>query len=233
VHGRLDFLNAIAYSCDVYFYELVRKRGLSSRILSEYAHRFGLGQRTGTGLPGEIPGLVPNPDYKKEEMGQDWRTGDTLNMVIGQGFLTATVMQVAQYTGVVATDGDVIEPNMVRKIAWPEDMHREPTLMKRRVRRHLDLPEELKQAQKGMRLAVTAEDGTAAILRQLPTSAAGKTGSAQHLRGRPTHAWFTAYAPYENPRFVCTALVTEGGWGSQTAGPIVVSILKAALESDI
>lgn len=233
VHGRLDFLNAIAYSCDVYFYELVRKRGLSSRILAEYAHRFGLGELTGTGLPGEIPGLVPNPDFKKEEMGEDWRTGDTLNMVIGQGFLTATVMQVAVYTGVVATDGDVIEPNVVRKIAWPEHMHREPTLMDRKVRRHLDLSTALTQVRRGMRLAVTTKNGTAAILRELPTSAAGKTGSAEHLRGHPTHAWFTAFAPYENPRFVCTALVTEGGWGSRTAGPICVKVLKAALDSDI
>lgn len=232
-HGRLNFHEAIAHSCDVYFYELVRKRGLSSRILAEYAHLFGMGQYTGLGLPGEIPGLVPNPDYKKEEFGVDWRLGDTLNMVIGQGYLSATVMQVAVATGAVATDGDVLEPEIVRKIAWPHHMQREPTLVERSVKRHLDLPDELKEVRRGMRMAVTAENGTAAILRQLSTSAAGKTGSAQHLRGRPTHAWFTAFTPYEKPRFVCTALVTEGGWGSQTCGPICVKLLQAAVNSDI
>ncbi len=232
-HGRVNFYEGIAHSCDVYFYELVRKRGLSSRILADYAHRFGMGQYTGIGLPGETPGLVPNPDYKKEERGEDWRLGDTLNMVIGQGFLSSTVLQVAVATGVVATGGDVLEPEIVRKIAWPHHMSRDPTLVQRSVRRHLDLPEELKEVRRGMRLAVTAKNGTAAILRQLSTSAAGKTGSAEHLRGHPTHAWFTAFAPYDEPRFVCTALVTEGGWGSETCGPICVKILQAALNSDI
>lgn len=229
-HGRLDFYQAIAESCDVYFYELVRKSGLTSSAIANYARQFGLGEPTGLGLTGSACGLVPTKEYKRSKTSEDWRSGDTLNMVIGQGYLSATPLQVAVATAVVATDGDVIQPSVVRKIAWPHDMHRPPTTFERKVRRHLQLkPGTLATVRAGMRRAVTDRNGTAHLLDALPFSCAAKTGSAEHDKRLPTHAWITAFAPSTKPRFVATVLVSEGGYGSSTAGPVARDILAAAM----
>ncbi len=229
-HGRIDLYTAIAQSCDVYFYELVRKQGLTSQAIAEYARQFGFGELPGIGLTGAACGLVPTKEYKLSKAGDNWRTGDTLNMVIGQGYLSATPLQVAVATAVVAADGDVIEPQLVRKIAWPDHMRRPPSLTERKVRRHMQLKSNtLSIVRRGMRLGVLTKHGTGHILDSLPFSCAAKTGSAEHRDDRPPHAWMTAFAPYDKPRFVVTVLVSEGGYGSSTAGPVVASILKAAM----
>ncbi len=233
VHGVVDFYKAVSQSCDVYFYELVRRQGLSSSTIGEYARMFGYGEDPGIGLPGTQEGLVPDGEWKLERRNTSWRTGDTLNMVIGQGYLLATPLQVAIATGVVATDGDVIQPTLVKKIVWPEHMKRPPTESERKIRRHIETTYEntLGEVRKGMRLAVTGEKGTAHILAKLPFACAGKTGSAEHDKRRNAHAWFTAYAPYDNPRFVVVALITEGGYGSSTAGPVAMAMLRTAMET--
>ncbi len=229
-HGRVDFYRAIAESCDVYFYEMVRKSGLTSSAIANHARLFGFGEPTGLGLTGSACGLVPTKQYKRSNTGEDWRSGDTLNMVIGQGYLSATPLQVAIATAVVASDGEVIEPTVVRKIAWPHHMHREPTTCERKVRRHLELkPDTLATVRAGMRRAVTYRNGTARLLDALPFSCAAKTGSAEHDKRLPTHAWITTFAPYSNPRFVVTVLVSEGGYGSSTAGPVARDILATAM----
>jgi penicillin-binding protein 2 len=231
-HGPVAFYQAMAQSCDVYFYELVRKNGLTSTMISEYARQFGFGQRPGLDLASSVAGLVPNQEYKKNKTGEPWLTGDTLNMVIGQGWLLATPLQVAIATAAVATEGELIEPTVVRKISWPTHMQREPTLSQRKVVRRIQIkPETLQTVAKGMRTAVTSDSGTAKLFNTLPFTVAGKTGSAQHIPGKPPHAWMTAYAPYDKPRFVVTVLVTEGGHGSSTAGPPSVKILQAAMSA--
>jgi penicillin-binding protein 2 len=232
IHGRVDFNKAIAESCDVYFYELVRKQGLSSNAIGYHARLFGFGDDPGLGLTGSASGLVPDAQYKLDKKDDRWRTGDTLNMVIGQGYLVATPLQVAVATAVVATDGDVIEPSLVRKIAWPSHMNREPTLYGRKLRRHLELkPKTLERVRHAMRLTVAQRKGTAHLLADLPFKCAGKTGSAEHDKRLKPHAWFTAFAPYDNPRFVVTVLISEGGYGSSTAGPVAKSILAAAMKA--
>ena len=231
-HGRVDFYKAIVQSCDVYFYELVRKQRLTSNAIGHHARLFGFGEDPGLGLTGGARGLVPDAQYKLDKKDDSWRTGDTLNMVIGQGYLLATPLQVAIATAAVATDGEVIEPGLVRKIAWPSHMRREPTLYDRKVRRHLELkPTTLERVRHGMRLAVARRRGTAHLLADLPFKCAGKTGSAEHDKRLKPHAWFTAFAPYDHPRFVVTVLISEGGYGSSTAGPAAKSILAAAMKA--
>ncbi|NPV47349.1 MAG: penicillin-binding protein 2 [Armatimonadetes bacterium] len=227
-HGSLSFREAIAQSCDVYFYELVRSAGLGPDVIGEYARRFGFGERSGLDLPGEIAGFVPDRDWKRAERGERWWTGDTLNMVIGQGYTTCTPLQVAMATAAVANGGDLLEPHLVRKISWPDHLGLEPTVYQRRVRRHLPLkPDTLKIVMEGMRLAVTSEHGTGHGMAGLPVQVAGKTGSAEHIGGRPTHAWFTCVAPYHEPRYAITVFVSEGGHGSTTAAPAARKILAA------
>lgn len=230
-HGPMNFYQAIAHSCDVYFYELVRKEGLSAGDIGDYAKLFGFGELTGLGLTSEYPGLVPSPEWKQENRGgEGWWTGDSLNMVIGQGFLQATPLQVALATGVVATDGDLLQPQLVRKIVWPHHTGRPDRLIVQKVRRHLKLkPDTLARVRHGMLLAVNSHDGTAKLFQGCPFTVAAKTGSAEHDKRLRTHAWMTAFAPYEKPRFVATAIITQGGYGSETAGPVVKRTLEAAM----
>jgi len=229
-HGWLNLWEAIAQSCDVYFYELVRKVGTTSDAIAQYARMFGLGESTNCGLPGEADGLVPDREWKADVRDEDWYTGDTLQMAIGQSFLRVTPLQMAVMTAAIANGGSVIQPRIVRKIEWPDYLGRAPTLFKTRVVRRLDVsPEHLKIVQQGMRRAIVSEHGTAHHLARSGLPLAGKTGSAQHRLDRPTHAWFVCYGPYDNPRFACSVLVTEGGHGSEVAAPVALSVMKAAL----
>lgn len=229
-HRRLDFLWAIAKSCDVYFYELVRKGGLTSEAIAKYARAFGLGESTNCGLPAEVDGLVPDRTWKLDEKGEGWWTGDTLQFVIGQSFLTVTPLQMTVATAAIANGGKVLKPQLVRKIVWPAHVRRGPTIYKAQVTREVKAaPESLKMVRDGMRLAVTAEKGTAHNLADPNLPLAGKTGSAQSYLDRQTHAWFVCYAPDDHPRFACAVLVTEAGYGSTAAAPIAAKVMGAAL----
>jgi penicillin-binding protein 2 len=225
-HKSLDLREAMAQSCDVYFYELTRQAGLGPGDLARYARIFGLGQPTGIDLPEELEGLVPSPEWKKNTYGVNWWNGDTLNMVIGQGATTVTPLQMARACAAVANGGHLVRPHLVRRIVWPEQLHLPPTVQGRVVDATLEVrPETLQIVREGMRLAVT--HGTAARLREMPVSVAAKTGSAEHLRGRPTHAWFVCFVPYEKPRYAIAVFVSEGGHGGETAAPVAAKIIAA------
>lgn len=227
-HGSLDLRYAIAESCDVYFYESVRQAGLTADDIRHYANMFGFGEKSGLDIPEERPGFVPDPAWKRERYRERWWTGDSLVMVIGQGATTSTPLQVAMATAAVANGGELLQPRLVRKIDWPKHMRLSPTVVTRSVRRRLEVkPETLEVVHDGMRLAVTAKNGTGGGMSGLPVTVAGKTGSAEHIPNRPTHAWFTCLAPSDHPRYVVTVFVSEGGHGSSSAVPAARKILGA------
>ncbi len=229
-NAYLNMWEGIAQSCDVYFYELVRKAGLTSDTIAAWARKFGMDSSTNCGLPGELDGRVPDREWKAQVRDEDWYTGDTLQYVIGQSFLRVTPMQMAVMCAAVANGGQVISPRLVRKIEWPEYLRRGPTLFRAQVINEIECdPEHMKIVQQGMRRAVASESGTARGLGDIGFSVAGKTGSAQFDPEKDTHAWFVCYAPYDEPRFACSVLVTEGGGGSETAAPIAASVMKAAI----
>ncbi|MEA3403548.1 MAG: penicillin-binding protein 2 [Armatimonadota bacterium] len=229
-HGRLNLWGAIGQSCDVYFYELVRKAGTTSDAIAKYARLFGLGESTRCGLPSEAPGLVPDREWKADVRDEDWYTGDTLQFAIGQSFLRVTPLQMAVMTAAIANGGTVISPHLVRKTVWPEYLNRGPTVFKAEVVRQVPVdPANLKIVQQGMRRAVVSRHGTAHALADSGLSLAGKTGSAQVYLDKKTHAWFVCYGPYDDPRFACSVLVTEGGHGSETAAPVALRVMKAAM----
>ncbi len=226
-HGTLDFRAALANSCDVYFYEVVRKSGVTVSDLDEYARMFGLGEKTRIDLPEEIAGLVPNAQWKQQSYGERWWTGDSLNMVIGQGWTTVTPLQMVRVCAAVANGGFLLRPHVVSHIDWPEHFgFSGPTVVTRVVDRTLAVrPGTLQTVREGMRLAVL--HGTAGELRNFPMAVAGKTGSAEHLSNRPPHAWFICFAPYQNPKYAVAVFVAEGGHGGSTAAPIARRILAA------
>lgn len=230
-HGSVNLREAMAHSCDVYFYELIRKAGLTADdIHAQAADMFGLGEKTDIDLPEEIRGFVPSTPWKRETKKERWWTGDSLNMVIGQGWTTVTPLQMVRVCAAVANGGYLLQPHLVNRIVWPEHFRMAgPTQFGRVVTKTLPLrPETLQIVREGMRAAVTF--GTAGSLKSFPVPVAAKTGSAQHIPGRTAHSWFICFAPYDKPKYAVAVFVAEGGHGSTTALPIARQVLAALLK---
>ncbi len=239
-HGDITIREALGESCDVFFYKLgggwpaANFDGLGVNALAEYSRQFGFGQVSGIDLPGENPGLVPDSKWKRVTKGERWVTGDTYNMAIGQGDVLATPLQIGMMTMAVANNGALYRPQLVAAVTDAEGrlLERvEPDLIRQ-------VPVSAKNfavVREGMWMAVNASFGTAPNAAIPNVTIAGKTGTAEFFDPRiprddkgnlPTHAWFTAYAPYEDPEIVVTVFVYNGGEGSATAVPIAREILR-------
>jgi penicillin-binding protein 2 len=247
-HGALNVVEGLAHSCDIFFYKVgggfeeTQFKGLGEKRLSYYSRQFGLGELTGIDLPFEYPGLVPESfaTWKRRTFGESWSTGDTYNMSIGQGFLEATPLQMLNATAALANGGTLYRPQLLYKVTNEagnvlQDFQPE-------VIRHVPVDlTHLTTVREGMESAVvfgTATDAQVTV-EENPIRVAGKTGTAEFWcpddelkagicrRGepKPTHAWFTAFAPVENPEIAVIVFVYNGGEGSQTAVPIAHDIL--------
>jgi len=234
--GPMTVRDAIAQSSDIYFYTVGGGhpnspiQGLGAEKLAEYYRKFNLGQLTGIDLPGEKPGRVADPEWKQEYFKNDpimskWYLGDTYHISIGQGDMLATPLQVAEWTAVIANNGTGYKPQLMKKIVNDKGdtvFENKPQVL---VSNIID-KKYLKIVQEGMRQTVTS--GSGAQLATLPVEAAGKTGTSQFDGSDPTrtHAWFTAYAPFNDPQIVITVLVEAGGEGHIASVPIVKKALK-------
>ena len=233
--GDVDVRQAIAKSSDIFFYTVGGGQaslgipGLGPDRLARYLRAFYFGSAAGIDLPGEASGLVPDPDWKADyftgaQADKIWYLGDTYNMSIGQGFVLATPLQVAVATAAIANGGKVMQPRVVQSILGPDDQNKStytPLVLNENF-----LPSSaIRAAQEGMRMTVT--EGTARSLATLSLAVAGKTGTSQFDGSDPTrtHAWFTAYAPYEDPEIVLTVLVEAGGEGSGAAAAVAREVL--------
>jgi penicillin-binding protein 2 len=283
-HGAVDFVHGIAWSCNVYFYKIGggygpdRVDGLGIDLMGVYARALGYGAPLGIDLPGEHSGLIPDPEWKRLNLGESWSTGDTYNSVVGQGYVGATPLQVLTSIATLANGGRVMWPHLVQQVLDGEgnliqrfspcvlwDISDGIVIDRSQIGEGCnDLPEEVRQgiiaghdvtpdvdvdprliqlAREGMRLVVEDPDGTANQYAQLEDiSSAGKTGTGEfcdaeaYAAGRcppgnfPTHSWYTAFAPYENPEIVVVAFVYNGGEGAVTSGPIVKQVLEGYFE---
>ncbi len=233
--GSLAILGGLAESSDVFFYQLAGGQspnfdtGLGQDRLSAYARMFGLGELSGIDLPGEAKGLVPDQTWKRKTIGDIWTVGDTYNMGIGQGYVLATPLQVADYTAIVANGGTLYKPQLVHAVVDAQGQIVR-TIAPQVIRKVAVDPQNLAIVREGMRESVTY--GTSANANLADVNVAAKTGTAEYYGPRinghlPTHAWFTAFAPYENPQVVVTVFVAGGGEGSAVAAPAATDILRA------
>ncbi len=245
-HGAVDMKSALKHSCDTFFYDVART--LEIDLLADTARKFGLGQTYELGIPGQQQGIVPDRDWKRQYFAgnpanQPWFQGETLSCIIGQGYVTATPLQLAVMASRIAS-GKAVRPRLVRAVgdlvlpapeASPIDVDQD----------HLAV------VRAGMN-AVTNEYGTAARSRldDPDWQLAGKTGTSQvyqitaedRARGlakpedlpwaRRDHALFVCYMPYENPRYACSVVVEHGIGGSRAAGPKAREIMRAVAERD-
>jgi penicillin-binding protein 2 len=225
----VDFYDAIAYSANVYFYTVGGgyrdQPGLGIGRIRRYAASFGLGSRLGIDLPGEKPGLVPDPEWKKiaEPNDPDWRIGDTYNVSIGQGGMSVTPLQMVSLTAAIANGGTLWRPYLVEKVRDPDGKTLERHTAEE-IRTGLAKKETLQRVVAGMKKTVTV--GTARLLAQVPVPVAAKTGTAQNVPGKPPHAWVTAFAPADDPEIAVVVMVEHAGEGATVAVPITNEILK-------
>ena len=225
-HGRVDVRRAIAESVNTYFYNIGGGyedfRGLGVDRMVEYGELFGLGTQTGIDLAGEASGFLPTRSWKEEVKGERWYIGDTYHMAIGQGDLLVTPLQVAQFTSVFANGGKLYRPHFIRQVLTGDD---EPfsAVHSELVRENFIDAYNIHVVREGMRRTVT--DGSARSLQSVPVAVAGKTGTAQWSSKNDHHAWFTGFAPFDNPKLAITVLIEEGGEGSDTAVPVVKEFL--------
>lgn len=225
-HGFVDMRKAIAVSANVYFYIIgggyENIKGLGIDRIEKYFKLFGFNSLSGIDLPGETSGLVPNPEWKKSVKNEDWYTGDTYNISIGQGDIAVTPLQMASAIGAIANGGTLWKPRIVSKITDINnnvitEFKPEP------IRDNIIDKEKLKIVQEGLRGAVV--EGSAYLLNDLPIKVAGKTGTAQVTNTfRKTNAWFTGFAPYDDPDIALAIVVEGAGEGSTAAVPIAKEV---------
>ena len=211
-HGEMNLLEATATSCNIYFHHLAQILGLET--WRAYADKFGFGQPTGIALePSEFAGLLPSRQYYQERDG--WTFGHLLNLIIGQGAMLVTPIQMARYTAAIANGGYMVTPYL----------NGEPP-----PRKTIDgvSPATLEITRKAMHRVVYGEQGTGWRV-HVPDSdvqIAAKTGTAQ-VPNRDNDAWFVAFAPYDAPSIAVAVVVEGGGSGGTTAGPIARQVIAA------
>lgn len=241
VHGALDLKRAIATSCDIYFYQCALAVGPDK--IAETARKFGLGEIFDIGIPGQKAGLVPDRAYKKRRFPKDpvWHPGETPSMGIGQGYTHLNPLQLCVMVSRIANGQKSLHPRLIRSIGGVEQKPGSDWGDLPVDKGHLEFVREA--------MAAVTTSGTAARVADLglgPIKMAGKTGTAQHYSygaGRGVHgtagawelrdhAWFVAFAPYDDPRYAIAVLVEHGGFGASAAAPRAREIMRTILLKD-
>ncbi|MCL2791458.1 MAG: penicillin-binding protein 2 [Spirochaetaceae bacterium] len=194
-HGSLDLARAFAESCNIYYWTVGREHIGIDRI-ADFSRRFGLGQRTGIDIPGEVRGLVPTPEWKLSTFNIPWVGGDTLNISIGEGFLETTPLQLANAISMVVNEGVNYVPRLVKEIRDPVSGKVIESFEPRALNKASIRGETFRRTQEIMRYAVT--HGTPrVVLTTRATQVAGKTGTSEVGLADRWISWFGAYAPYQ------------------------------------
>jgi penicillin-binding protein 2 len=221
-HGITDVYKALSESVNTFFYTAVGgfegKPGLGIERAVKYLKQFGWGEKTGIDLPTEASGLLPSAEWKQAVKGEPWYIGDTYHVAIGQGDILATPLQIAVATGGIANNGSWHQPFLTRRIISEIDELNNTTDSK-----SMGISSgHLQTIRQGMRQTVTS--GSAVRLKDLPIAVAGKTGTAQVGGTKDTHAWFTSFAPYEEPELILVVLLEFSGDGDKEAVPFAQEI---------
>lgn len=242
-HGKLDLVEGIKNSCNIYFTKL----GLYSGIDNIYktARDFGLGEKYDIKLLNTKIGTIPNREWKKKVFDDIWVSGDTVNVAIGQGFLSTTPLELVVMTSRIANGGYKIKPYLISN-SEIADYNKELYLKEPMVKK-----ENIDIVKKGMYEVVNTKGGTAywTRIKQSDFEMAGKTGTAQVIAKEKkdimeeeneavetkyqNHGLFIAFAPYRDPKYAIVVVVEHGNSGSGAAAPIAKDILLYAQKNRI
>lgn len=226
--GPVNLVKALKRSNDTYYYRVGETIG--EQVLIDWSRSLYLGKRLGIDLPGEETGLVPDNEWKVNNIGQPWYPGDTLHLSIGQGFLLTTPLQVSGLISFIANDGRLYRPQLALKVTFEDKIMSkfEPQLLVS----DLVSKDYINVVKKGLE-EVTQDGGTAWPFLNFPIQTAGKTGTSEF--GHPqnkTHAWYTSYAPVSDPKIALTVLVEAGGEGSSVGGSVSKEIYRWYFSED-
>ena len=243
-HGTLDLRGGIVQSCDVVFYQIAhdffeaaQDGKVSHTALQDYLAKFHFDQYTGIDLGGESVGIIPTPEWKAERFRDTpeeaaWKGGDMTNMIIGQGYVLVTPLQVAVAYGAIAT-GKLLKPHLLKEVRNASGdvaaTHKIETAGE------LDVPEaDLAFMRDALNGVATDNADVSKLLNEQgidPATVACKTGTAEYTDQADT-AWFACYAPVDDPKYVVACVVEHGGGGSSVAAPLGAKVLAAALASE-
>lgn len=245
--GHITIYDAIERSSNVFFYQLGIKLGVDKMF--NYISLLGLGSRTQIEMDREAPGRLPNSAWKKSIRGEEWQPGENLSTAIGGGYVTVTPLQLAVAYNTIATEGKVVKPYIIKKIADHDGnvlMEKSPEVV-----RDVTLtqpngfkidPETFKIVKEGMRRVVHGAHGTARSMKIPGVQMAGKTGTAQVMsfsadqiyktcESRPIHmrhhGWFVAWAPWDKPEIIVAVLAQHSCHGNPGAAPTARDIIEA------
>jgi penicillin-binding protein 2 len=239
-HGEMNVTDAIAQSCDVFFYQVGQKLGVDR--LAWYANACGLGVPTGVHLDHEGAGLVPTSLWKKKKIGVSWQKGETLSIAIGQGYNLVTPIQMVSLTSAIANGGKLLKPLILKSIETVEG-----DIVKTTKKEQLGVIPASKSTfeivRRGLWEVVNTRRGTAWIAHVDGLNIAGKTGTVKITSRKKgdfgkreeqenfikPHAWFVAYAPADDPKIAVAVIVEHGEHGSSTAGPVAREMIKTYL----
>jgi penicillin-binding protein 2 len=226
-HGPVNINNAIPLSCDTYYYTLAQRLGIET--IAKWAHRLGLGSKTGIDLPNEASGVMPSEEWKMKTFHEKWYAGETISVGIGQGAVAVTPMQLARAIGGIASGGALKRPHVVFPQEIPAQYHE---AILDTFAGSGDQAVQLSTAAwetitDGM-AETTIGSGTAHASHLEGIDFAGKTGTAQVVshsfgakglgsKNERTNAWFVGVAPRRNPDIVVAVLWEHGGWGAGSA----------------
>ncbi len=237
-HGDIDFRTGIVVSCDIVFYNIAKdfydaRNTIGMDAMQDYIRNFGLGRKTGIELSGEAEGVIPTPEWKAEAFkdapeNAQWLPGDMSNMVIGQGDVLVTPLQIAVGYAGVAT-GSLPVPNLLKQVcnsAGDVVVTHTPETSK--------VPEVTEDQLAVMRDAlhgVSEGDSTVrSIISEYGYECGCKTGTGEAFSRADNYAWFVVYAPFDAPKYVVSCLIEEGGGGAQAAAPVAAKVMDACLK---
>ncbi len=242
-HGTLNLYEGIVHSCDVVFYEIAKKfynlgpegsGELSETALQDYLTKFNFGAETGIDLEAESVGRIPTPEWKAEQWRNvpseaQWRGGDYTNMIIGQGDVLVTPLQLAVAYGGIAT-GRLMRPHLLKEVRNAQGevvLTVEPEVLST-----LDVDQDhLEYVRSALRGVVTSNDEVSAAFNAQGVTPAGKSGTAEHS-DTEDDAWYVAYAPYDDPKYVVACIIEQGGGGAAVAAPLVAQVLGEIMRFD-
>lgn len=222
-HGPQSVVHALEHSCNVFFYHTGLVTGADK--IAEWTWQFGLGKLTGIDLAGERKGFVPSPEWKKRVLRENWYSGETLNLAIGQGRLLTTPLQMAMVISMIANGGVVYTPQIVKKIGEVQVNRLKP-------KKIYISDETLTVVRRGLKAVVNSPTGTGMRAQQTGFLVAGKTGTAQ-AGPKGSHAWFIGYAPADDPHAALVVFLEHGGRGGVRAAEIGGLIFKHLRESGL
>ncbi|MFH1088712.1 MAG: penicillin-binding transpeptidase domain-containing protein, partial [Patescibacteria group bacterium] len=223
-HGLTNLNKAIAESVNTYFYTIAggyeEFEGMGVNVMNKYTRAFGFSNKTGIDLNNEQEGFLPTKEWKQEYKNERWYIGDTYHYAIGQGDVLVTPLQIANATAVIANGGTLYKPRLVKNWLSSDGLVIDQ-VSSEILNDQVASPQNLGYVKNALREAVVSGSGRSLSTFQVPV--AGKTGTAQVSGSDRYHSWFTAFAPYDSPEIVITAIVEQGGEGHATALPVVKS----------